>query len=111
VQERAAGNSVANAPPYFPTSLVKLVEREDPVACPHDKLDASNPFLNKKVLILSGADDKLVPWEASREFVERLEVGPHGLKKYTLHEGVGHECTREMLEELGDFVTAEYLKK
>lgn len=111
MQGRAKKLSIPIAPPYFPTSLVELVRRQDPAAKPFNRLDDSNPYLGKKILVLSGAADKLVPWEASKSFVEALAVGPDGTKKVVVQEGVGHECTQEMLEELGRFVGKEYLRE
>lgn len=107
---RAMKQSIPITPPYFPQGLIELVNRKDPVAKAFDRADDSNPFLGKKILVLSGAVDKLVPWEASRNFVERLEVGPKGVKKVIVQEGVGHECTEEMLEEVSRFVAEEYLR-
>jgi len=108
MQARAMKYSVP-AEPYFPTGLTEMVARNDPAATPYDRLDATNVFLGKKILVMSGADDKLVPWEMSRDFVEKLEVGPNGVKKLMLLAGVGHECTDSMLEALGRFVGEECL--
>jgi len=109
MQARAIKYSVPREPPFFPAGLVEMVARNDPVATPYDQVDATNAFLGKKILVMSGADDKLVPWEMSRDFVERLEVGPNGVKKWMLLAGVGHECTDSMLGALGRFVGEEYL--
>ncbi|KXN84560.1 hypothetical protein AN958_12306 [Leucoagaricus sp. SymC.cos] len=108
---RAARFSIPVAPPYFPTGLLDMIARDDPAARPFDQLDASNPFLGRKILVLSGGADKLVPWDASKDFVEALEVGLNGVKKTMVYEGVGHECTKEMLEDLADFVVEEYMRK
>jgi pimeloyl-ACP methyl ester carboxylesterase len=104
MEQRAAKFSIAVAPPFFPPSLVELVKRRDPAAKAFDREDGANPYLGKKVLVLAGGADPLVPWEASREFVERLEVGASGVKKAVVVAGVGHECTREMLVAAGEFV-------
>ena len=45
------------------------------------------------MLVLAGVDDKLVPWEVSRTFVERLEVGRGGRKTVMVVPGVKHEFT------------------
>jgi len=63
----------------------------------------SNPFLNKRILVLSGAADKLVPWSASETFVNNLKVGS-GIKKVVLEDGAGHEVTAKMVEEASAFV-------
>ncbi|KAF7773310.1 hypothetical protein Agabi119p4_5477 [Agaricus bisporus var. burnettii] len=109
MEKRASRFSLPIAPPYFPASLIELVRRRDPVMKAFDRVDDANPYLGKKVLVLSGGADKLVPWEASREFVEKLAVGPSGVKKVLVVEGVGHECTPEMLATAGQFVGEEIL--
>ncbi|KAG1836212.1 hypothetical protein DFJ58DRAFT_917733 [Suillus subalutaceus] len=65
---------------------------------PYRAKDASNPFLGKKVLVISGKEDKLVPWVTSAEFVDGLEVGEGGIKRVVVEEGAGHECTSGMLK-------------
>jgi len=107
--ERAVKNGLAAGPPYFPDSLVALVQRDDPASAPYASQGAENPFLGKKVLVLSGADDKLVPWTASAEFVQELELGEGGVKKVVVAPGVGHECTPEMVKEMAQFVWEEAL--
>ena len=44
----------------------------------------------------------------SESFVDALEVGPEGVKKVFLQEGVGHTCTDEMVDKAAAFV-GEYL--
>ncbi len=110
IRGRAAKLSLPLEPPYVPAQLVETINRKDPATKPFDQLDATNPFLGKRILVLSGANDKLVPWNASRSFVESLEVGNEGIKKVIVQTGVGHECTKEMLEELANFVGEEYLR-
>lgn len=80
------------------------VDAYDPASFAFRENDATNPFLGKRILVLSGAADKLVPWTASQEFVEGLEVG-NGVKKVVLEENVGHECTPTMIREAALFVT------
>ncbi|KAH9941352.1 Alpha/Beta hydrolase protein [Amylocystis lapponica] len=103
MQERAEKTSTKFAPPAVPDSLITLVKRDDPAFAPYTALDISNPFLGKKILVLSGAEDKLVPWHASEGFVENLSVGD-GVKKVFLQPGAGHECTPEMVKELSQFL-------
>jgi len=61
------------------------------------------------VLVLSGADDKTVPWEASRAFVEALDVGRSGRKEVMVVDGVEHEFTEGMREEMFRFFWEEAL--
>ena len=80
------------------------VDAYDPASFAFREKDVTNPFLGKRILVLSGAKDKLVPWSTSREFVEGLEVGD-GVKKVVLEENAGHECTPAMIQEAALFVT------
>ncbi|KIP06436.1 hypothetical protein PHLGIDRAFT_106996 [Phlebiopsis gigantea 11061_1 CR5-6] len=104
ITNRARYSGVPLAPPYFTESLRAYIERHDPARAPYTAADASNPFRGKKVLVLSGGDDPLVPFRFSAAFVEGLEVGPNGVKKVIVQPGVEHECTPEMVQEMAEFV-------
>ncbi|KIP01289.1 hypothetical protein PHLGIDRAFT_123485 [Phlebiopsis gigantea 11061_1 CR5-6] len=104
ISRRAQASGIAFEPPYAPQSFVAHVQQHDPPSTPFTATDASNPFYNKKVLVLSGADDPLVPWESSDAFVRDLHVGPAGVKQVVVYPGVGHACTEEMVKATADFV-------
>jgi pimeloyl-ACP methyl ester carboxylesterase len=104
ISQRAASSDIPFSPPYFPTSFQTYVRTHDPAQLAYRAKDASNPFLGKKVLVLSGKEDKLVPWVASAEFVEGLEVGEGGVKRVVVEEGAGHEWTKGMQREADVFV-------
>lgn len=89
---------------YLPKSIVKFIEEFDPAKRPFTAKDSSNPFIGKKILVLSGAADELVPWYVSESFFEGLEVGIHGSKRVVVEEGVGHRCSEKMVVELVNFV-------
>ncbi|GLB40650.1 hypothetical protein LshimejAT787_0805210 [Lyophyllum shimeji] len=93
---------------YFPKSLKDTIERLDP---PFLIRDGENPFVGKRILVLSGEADKLVPWDASKEFVETLDVGREGVKKVSLHSGVGHEWTEAMVKEMAEFIAKHCLQR
>ena len=61
------------------------------------------------MLVLSGGDDPTVPWEASRGFVEALDVGRSGRKEVVVVGGVKHEFTEGMKEEMFRFFWEEAL--
>ncbi|KAJ7219983.1 Alpha/Beta hydrolase protein [Mycena pura] len=103
---RAEAQGVAVGPPHFPENLVKLIRDMSLASLPYTSKNDENPFLGKRVLVLSGGSDMLVPWVASQEFVERLEVGS-GHKKYVVYEGVGHEVTAEMIQAVVGVVLRE----
>lgn len=107
---RAKESSITLEPPYLPDCLLSLIYKLDPVSFPYSSMDTSNPFLGKKILVLSGGQDKVVPWSAGREFVERLEVGTEGRKKSVVVEGAGHICTVEMVVEIVQFIKEEVLQ-
>jgi predicted esterase len=70
----------------LPQTFLNLVASLDP------KLDVIS---KKDMLILKGDEDKLVPWEASEEFVSKL---PKDKAEVVGYPGVGHAFTPEMQE-------------
>jgi len=104
ISRRAELCGVPFKPPYYPNSLKAYVDANDPAKRPYRANDSSNPFFGRKILVLSGAEDTLVPWVASVEFVQNLEVGEKGIKRFLLEESAGHKCTPRMQREAGLFV-------
>ncbi|KAJ6549189.1 Alpha/Beta hydrolase protein [Mycena sp. CBHHK59/15] len=96
---RAEAEGIAVGPPHFPEGLVKLIRAESVTGLPYMSKEDVNPFLGKKVLVLSGGADPLVPWTASQKFVDGLEVGS-GSKKCIVFDGVGHAVPPPMVKEL-----------
>ncbi|KAL1659443.1 Alpha/Beta hydrolase protein [Schizophyllum commune] len=101
---RARGNGVPVEPPYFPDAFVKSVASRCPMSKGYDKKGDSNPFYGKKIFVASGAADPLVPWDRSKDFVEKLEVGDHGRKEVFVQEKTGHTCTHEMVTKIVAFL-------
>ncbi|KAI0646049.1 Alpha/Beta hydrolase protein [Trametes meyenii] len=104
MSRRAKNHKLPVGPPCFPKSLLDLIQRADPSVAPYTADDASNPFLGKKILVLSGQEDKKVPWTSAKEFVEGLNVGPGGVKEVIVEPGVGHEFSPAMVKEAARFV-------
>ncbi|KAH0834800.1 Alpha/Beta hydrolase protein [Lanmaoa asiatica] len=104
ISQRAQIHGVPFEAPYYPLHLKAYVDAYDPASFAFREKGVTNPFLGKRILVLSGAKDNVVPWAASREFVEGLEVGG-GVKKVVLEEDAGHECTPAMIQEAALFVT------
>lgn len=105
MRQRAQANGLPYAPPYMPESLSTLLESMDPDSSDSTSSDSSgNPFLGKKILVLHGDKDELVPWEASKSFVDGLQVGPGGEKRVCIEPGRGHETSAYMMEELAKFL-------
>ncbi|KAF3932923.1 hypothetical protein ABW20_dc0100909 [Dactylellina cionopaga] len=61
----------------------------------------------KKILVLCGGADKLVPYDCSKPFLDLLKTEGKGLvdAQDIVYEGVGHECTEQMVKELVAFVS------
>ncbi|KAJ3800670.1 Alpha/Beta hydrolase protein [Lentinula aff. detonsa] len=112
ISKRAAkfGISLDSASKYFPESLLTLIRKETPPSTPYLMEDVSNPFFGKKILVLSGGADPLVPWDASQSFVEKLAVGPLGYKKVVVQPNTGHTVTPEMVKEFLEFLKGVVLK-
>ncbi|KAJ6460411.1 Alpha/Beta hydrolase protein [Mycena vitilis] len=103
---RAAQRGIAIEPPHFPESLRNVLEAQALTALPYKNTGAENPFLGKKMLVLSGEADRVVPWTASQTVVEGLEVGT-GTKDVVVYEGVGHTVTPAMVDAAVRFVMSE----
>jgi len=103
MEQRAEKLGIPRTAPFFPESLRALVRAYDPVVAP------PGAFSGKRILALVGADDRLVPWSASRAFVEALDVGERGKKRVVVQPGAQHEYTDEMREELFQFFWEEAL--
>ena len=109
ISARAKGSSVPFGPPYFPNTFLSLLDCLEPASKDHYKsLNAANPFLHKKILVLSGEKDTLVPWTASKNFIDNLEVGS-GVEKVVIVPDIGHEYTKEMVIEMAQFLSKEVL--
>jgi fermentation-respiration switch protein FrsA (DUF1100 family) len=92
-------------PCIFPQSLQALLKRTDPINSPFDTSDPKlNPFWNKKLLVLTGQADDVVPAALGESFYDRLQVGPEGVKERWSQEGCGHRCSREMIERAAEFL-------
>ncbi|KAA8894205.1 Alpha/Beta hydrolase protein, partial [Sphaerosporella brunnea] len=87
----------------FPQSLLQTVKKLDPAAMGVEA--AAEKLKGKKVLCLSGGADKMVPYECSRPFLEELKKVDGVEVRDVVYEGVGHECTPVMVEELAKWVT------
>lgn len=106
MEHRAKQNELELTPPLFPASLRRLVGEQDPANKAYWSMDPEeNPFFGKRVLVLCGAEDQLVPWSQSQNMVEKLEVGEQGRKEVHVYEGVGHKCTAEMQDRTSEFLS------
>ncbi|OLL26285.1 hypothetical protein NEOLI_003512 [Neolecta irregularis DAH-3] len=91
MSHRARKASLGFCSPHLPKSLIKTIKRLN--AASNEGLESMS---DKKILVLSGKDDQIVPWPCSETFVSKL---PDVHKKIVLYEGVGHELTHLMINE------------
>jgi hypothetical protein len=90
-KHRANSIGLSLGPPYLPGSLKREMERAQP------KVEA---YRGKDVLVMSGADDTLVPFNesGSKEFTERLaESGVCKSLEVWVQPNTGHTCSSEMV--------------
>ncbi|QRV81961.1 hypothetical protein RhiJN_09976 [Ceratobasidium sp. AG-Ba] len=98
LNNRAAGLGLPLESPYLPNSLKKEIERATPKV---------EDFRGKDVLVLSGAEDKLVAFKesGSEKFVQQLqEAGVCQALQVWVQPGIGHACTDEMMERAKNFI-------
>lgn len=100
---------------YFPPSLISTCLAHDPrgllfgldppttTDSRSTSFDLSRPR-SKRLLICSGADDKLVPHDAGVPFIQALKArGVEGLDE-RIYEGVGHAFSGEMVMDAVEFL-------
>lgn len=80
-----------------PVSLAKSINALDPKV---------ENMKGKRILVLSGAKDKLVPFDKGARFVEELKNSAASVQ-VEIYPGVGHRCTESMVDELSRFVSRE----
>ena len=112
----AVRHGIPRAPPYIPSSLRALVWAYATTVTtasgkpegPSDPASVS-VYSGKRVLVLLGADDTIMPREASRAFAEALDVGKSGRKEVKVMDGLKHEFTDGMRDEMFRFFWEEAL--
>ncbi|CAE7146230.1 unnamed protein product [Rhizoctonia solani] len=88
---------------YMTSTTRNHILKNDPVSHRRNS-SRPDPFMNKHILALAGAQDSMVPLLATRQFLDRINVGPLGTKRLIIQQGVGHQCTREMVVEMAELV-------
>lgn len=92
-------------PPVWPDTFDRLLAQQGVVECDYRSNDpTSNPYYGKRILVLGGADDRLVPPHIGDTFFNGLNVGPQGAKRQIIEPGAGHECTPAMIRHLADWI-------
>lgn len=96
---RAIKSNLQDVPPVVPPSLRELFKRVDPAMMPYREPSPRNPFWGKKICACCGADDKLVRWSYSEEFLTHLVVAPPAEQRESLEifvqPNTGHTVTDE----------------
>lgn len=112
MKHRATKSEIDFSPPYLPQNLLNLLDTLDPDSVEYTSSNESNnPYINKKILILHGEKDELVPWDCCKEFVDGLNVGEKGEKKVFLEKDRGHETSSLMVTELVKWIVQHGLRK
>ncbi|KAH7097413.1 hypothetical protein BKA62DRAFT_716621 [Auriculariales sp. MPI-PUGE-AT-0066] len=103
--ERTFGAGSTLEPPRYPVILRDFVNSHDPAKSNFQANDSSNPFQGKKILVLSGATDTLVPFSITSEFAGILKstMGA-GSIEVVVEEGAGHQLTPTATERTAAFV-------
>lgn len=104
MRDRAKASGLRFEPPIFPGSLLEIIERESPISL---TVTDNNQFSGKKILVLAGGKDELVPWVFSESFVKRVDVGEKGVKNVVIYPDVGHAFTTSMRKDVANFVWEE----
>jgi len=79
-----------NQEKYLPKTFLKVLERDDPGMILRQTGTIPEPLRRKPVLMLTGKNDKVVPWSACETFITKLGQ-ENGHLKVIHYEGVGHE--------------------
>jgi hypothetical protein len=103
--KQSSSPSSTSSNPLFPASLLHLLNAEDPISTKYESSDPKlNPFIHKRILVLTGSEDTLVPSKYTRPFYDGLNVGEDGAKEMVEQRGAGHEVTEEMIRRTGEWV-------
>ncbi|KAG9128386.1 hypothetical protein FRC07_014800 [Ceratobasidium sp. 392] len=101
--QRSSSPGVPLVSSYMSSSIRNYIIKNDPVSRKRSPSQQTS-FMNKHVLALAGAQDGMIPLLATRAFLDRIDVGPAGTKRLVIQQGVGHQCTREMVREMAKLV-------
>ena len=77
-------------PPYLPLSFVRVLERDDPGTIFRQTNEIPEPLKRKRILVLSGKEDNLVPWTASDSFITALRKQSPSVE-IKVYPGIGHK--------------------
>lgn len=100
--------SPSEGPPTFPKALIDLIQRTSPGRSPSS---GDSLVKGKKVLVLSGGADPLVPWKFSRQFVDELKASGQGKVEVIVEPEAKHEVTPTMVQNVVRFVWDEVLSE
>lgn len=81
----------------MPDSLINAVSFLDPKV---------ENLKGKRILVLSGEKDKLVPFDKGAAFVEQVKQCAESVQ-VEIYPGIGHKCTESMIDEMSRFISLE----
>lgn len=80
--------------PIYPESFAEYIQAHDPAS------DASW-VSGKRILVLCGEKDELVPWSAGKTFVDKIGC------RVEIEKDAGHEVTDKMIDFVAEFIVGE----
>ena len=102
------------AEPYLPEAFKRFLRRFDlgtgvrrwEEGPPERMRGHITRIFEKPILVMSGRDDKAVPWEASEHVIQKIQeiLGEGGSMTVSVYDGVGHEFTQGMKEEFKNWL-------
>lgn len=96
---RAIASAMSLEPPTLPPTLATLITSSN--------THQQSPYAGKKILVLSGKEDTLVPYAAGQDAVEVIRdfgVGKDGTVDVWVQENVGHACSKEMVKRVAEWL-------
>ncbi|RUS30457.1 hypothetical protein BC938DRAFT_479368 [Jimgerdemannia flammicorona] len=96
ITHRAKTSNIPLASPYLPTHFLATLSNLDAAVQPASR------FRGKRILVLNGGNDNLVPAAHNERFLQGLreEGFTDDIVRVRVVEGAGHEVVEEMVEEL-----------
>lgn len=106
ITNRAKTSGIPLAAPYLPSHFLSTIAKLEAAAQPASR------FSGKRILVLSGGSDKLVPAAYNEPFLEGLRTDGFGedALRVRVFEGAGHEVVEGMVEEMERWVRIWLIK-
>ena len=80
MENRLKESGLPASPPWLPRSLLRVLERDDPGAILRRTGRVPPSLKTKRILVLHGTEDPMVPWSISSELISHLQQQCEGLQ-------------------------------